>query len=666
MQGAPADGMAFLLGNAIALQRQGRLPEALALYDAVLAGHPRHFAALLQRGNILAAQNRPEAAAAFEAALALDPADVEARNNLGNALHAQGREEEALAHLRLAHAARPDSPQIATNLGNVLVALQRPGEAIALFEASLPHHAARLGLGTALAALGRREEAIVHLEAAGKGNVAALRQLAANLAALGRHAEALPRWREALALEPDHAATLAGLGNGLCALRGHEAGLAAFDAALALAPDLAEAQRGRGHALQALERADEALAAFDAALALRPRFADAQHGRGHVLQSLGRLAEAQAAFEAAVALAPGRPDVYNGLAQSRRFREGDPHLPALRGFADRIGSYAPPERMALHFTLGKVLGDLGEHRASIGHYIEGNARKRATIDYREAATLAMFRRIAQIFTPELLRAKAGQGDPSNVPVFILGMPRSGTTLVEQMLASHPDVHGAGELGHIHRAARAMQWPDGRFAFPDIMPFVSAGQLAQIGAAYLALLPAGKARVTDKMPENFPFAGLIHLALPNARIIHMRRDPVDTCLSCFSKLFTGEQAHTYDLAELGRYWRGYDALMAHWRAALPPGVMLEVQYETLVADFEVQSRAILAHCGLGWDDACLRFHETDRPVRTASMTQVRQPLYQSAVGRWLPHRDMLAPLLRELGPAGGVARSRSASNAQLEP
>jgi hypothetical protein len=224
------------------------------------------------------------------------------------------------------------------------------------------------------------------------------------------------------------------------------------------------------------------------------------------------------------------------------------------------------------------------------------------------------------------------------------MPRSGTTLVEQILASHPDVFGAGEIDDLTLLAEAMPYPEG-------LPEASAEQLRALGASYVAGVRgrAGAALwITDKMPSNFYYVGLIRLALPNARIIHTRRDPVDTCLSCFSKLFVGvAQPFSYDLRELGRYWRQYDALMAHWRQVLPERAMLEIQYEELVADLETQARRLVAYCGLDWNDACLAFHETRRAVRTASAVQVRRPVYKSAVGRWRIYEEQLAPLIEEL-------------------
>jgi hypothetical protein len=237
------------------------------------------------------------------------------------------------------------------------------------------------------------------------------------------------------------------------------------------------------------------------------------------------------------------------------------------------------------------------------------------------------------------------------------MPRSGTTLVEQIIASHPAVHGAGELQLLSDVVRSVRGPDGKSLFyPEFVAALDAEALHQIGARYAAMLrelaanqgaPSAE-RIINKTPSNYYCAGLIHLALPNAKIIHTIRDPLDTCTSCFSILFTAEQSHTYDLGELGRYYRRYERLMAHWRRTLPVGRILDVRYEDVVADLEKQARRIIAYCGLPWDNRCLSFHETDRPVRTASATQVRQPIYKSAIGRWRVYENHIEPLLNGLG------------------
>jgi hypothetical protein len=287
--------------------------------------------------------------------------------------------------------------------------------------------------------------------------------------------------------------------------------------------------------------------------------------------------------------------------------------------------------------------------------LAGNALKRSQIDYDEVAMLSEIDRTQQVFTSEFIRASAGAGAPSPKPVFIIGMPRSGTTLVEQILASHPDVRGAGELTLFERAMGEVRlaMPEAP-AYPEMALQMSGKHFRELGERYLAgiaqLAPAAS-HVTDKMPTNFLFAGLIHLALPHATIIHTVRDPVDTCISCFSRLFTEVNFQTYDLAELGRYYRHYQALMAHWHSVLPAGRILEVNYEDTVTDLEGAARRILGHCGLPWDPRCLDFHLTERVVRTASATQVRQPIYRSSVGRWRAYEPLLGPLLAELSRSG---------------
>jgi hypothetical protein len=236
-------------------------------------------------------------------------------------------------------------------------------------------------------------------------------------------------------------------------------------------------------------------------------------------------------------------------------------------------------------------------------------------------------------------------------VFILGMPRSGSTLVEQILASHPQVFGGGELKLFEQAfayiRRALRDSPG---FPEMALHMPGEYYYALGTRYVTeikrLAPTAT-HISDKAPSNFLFAGLIHLVLPNAVIIHTVRDPLDTCISCFSKLFNEGQKYTYDLGELGRYYQRYQALMAHWHRVLPPGRILDIRYEDVVADLEGEARRIIAHCGLDWDPRCLAFHQTARPIRTASAIQVRQSIYNNAIGRWRVHEHFLGPLLAEL-------------------
>jgi hypothetical protein len=246
-----------------------------------------------------------------------------------------------------------------------------------------------------------------------------------------------------------------------------------------------------------------------------------------------------------------------------------------------------------------------------------------------------------VFDRNLLEKLQGAGDPSSTPVFVLGMPRSGSTLIEQILASHPQIHGAGETEDLAECLPA--------GFPECLSTADASAIREIGRAYLSRLPQGRQRVVNKLPHNFLRIGLIRLALPNARIIHTERNPLDTCVSCYSKLFTAGQNFSYDLGELGRYYRLYSGLMDHWRSVLPADAMLHVAYEDVVEDLEGQARRLIEYCGLPWDDRCLDFYKTNRTVRTASAVQVRKPLFRSSVERWKKYEAGLGPLLSELLP-----------------
>jgi tetratricopeptide (TPR) repeat protein len=423
--------------------------------------------------------------------------------------------------------------------------------------------------------------------------------------------------------------------------------------ALALNPN--DAYAVKLSAYLAFERGDldSALAQARRTLALMPDQADAYSILGDAWRDIGRLHEARDAYIKAIDLDPNRGAYYFALANCTKFDPADRHFAAMESLAAKSTELPKLDRIYLDFALGKAYADLKEYRRSFQHLLAANAAKRATVGYDERSTLEFFDRIEQTFSAELMAAKSGGGDPSRRPIFVLGMPRSGTTLVEQMLASHPAVYGAGELTTLRDIAQIMRGPPGKeIQYPDYVQPLDQAATRAIGAEYIkrlaALAPQGE-RVTDKMPSNYYFVGLIHLILPNAVIIHTVRDPIDTCLSCFSTLFRlNEQLHTYGLGEIGRYYVRYQQLMMHWRRVLPQGRILDVRYEEMVGDPEGQARRILEHCGLPWDDRCLAFHQTDRPVRTASAAQVRQPIYKNAVGRWRAYEEWLGPLLAELG------------------
>ncbi len=456
-------------------------------------------------------------------------------------------------------------------------------------------------------------------------------------AKLGRTEDALASYERSLALAPNNPVALHNRGVLLRDLKRPEAALDSFDRALALDPDFPAALVDRGNALLDLWRVEAALGSYDQALALEPDHEAARDNRAFALAELGRFEEAERAIEDSIARHPDRVHGYYVLSLlPRRWSADDKHLKAMATLAETIDTQLADAQVELHFALGKALAGIDFER-SFKHVLAGNAAHRPRIAYDEAATLALFERIERSYSAAMLRT--GRGAASPVPVFIIGMPRSGTSLVEQILASHPAVHGAGEIEDFERAAGPLA--------PEDIARLSDADLTGIGERYLARLPKVDAqRITNKLPWNFLQAGLIHRTLPQAKLIHIRRDPVDTCLSCFSHLFAANLPYSYDLGELGRYWRGYDRLMAHWRRVLPAETLLEIDYAALVEDLETTARRMLAHCGLGWDARCLEFHRTERPVRTASMAQVRKPIYRQSSRR--PDDAVLAPLLTALG------------------
>ena len=533
-----------------------------------------------------------------------------------------GRGQKALESLDKVLMERPDDAQALSDRGGILYALRRLEGAVASYD---------------------------HALAVQPDHVEALSNRGGILHALARYEEALVNCDQALTLEPGHAEALSNRGNALHQLKRFEEAVASYDRALIARPDYAEALSNRGNTLHELRRFEAALASYQQALALEPDYPTAYNNIGSALKELGRLDEARQSYIRALDIDPNVISVYVQLADAKTFAAGDSHLAVMEKLSAK-GGLAAADRFRLDFALAKAYADLKNHRRSFQHLLSGNAGKRATISYDENSALALFDRIATTFTPEVLASKLGMGDPSRQPIFIIGMPRSGTTLIEQIIASHPLVHGAGELKIFSDVVRHVRGLDGNaIAYPEFVPALDAATLKQIGAHYVAAvrdLACGRQRVTDKMPSNFFFAGLIHLALPNAKIIHAVRDPIDTCVSCFSKLFA-EQNHTYDLGELGRYYKAYQRLMEHWQRVLPAGRILHVSYEKVVADLEAEASRIIAHCGLDWDERCLAFHKTERLVKTVSATQVRRPIYRSAVGRWRAYEPFLAPLLVEL-------------------
>ena len=679
--------------EAVQCQQSGRLVEAVALYDKILSITPDIPDVHSNRGSALAGlERRADAEAAYRRAIALNSDYEAAYNNLGNLLCELGRLDEAECALRQAIKLKPELSQHQTNLGIVLQSQDRLDEAEAAHRKAIKldpgYPAAHCNLGETLWRLGRLDEAekvLRHAIALDPRSAEAFTNLAAALKAQGKLNEAEAACREAIVLKPHfaqaynnlgnilfnlgrlddaekalrHAITLqphladaiSNLGSTLCEQDRLVEAEAAHRQAIALKPNQAEMHYNLGVALERQDRLIEAEHAYSRAIALKPNFADAHNKLGATLKYLGRFADARRSVERALQLLPRNASYFLNLSELKHFGTDDGDLAAMEGLAADMQALPLNQQIDLHFALARAYENVGRYNDAIQQLLAGNALRRRQIPYDEGAALGTLERIREVFTPELMQMFQEAGEPSSVPVFIVGMPRSGTTLVEQILASHPQVIGAGELPTMNIMAASIGLTAGcALPFPEVMPQISGAHLQRLGARYVSEITRRTphaTHVTDKLPSNFRFAGLIHLALPNARIIHVVRDPVDTCVSCFSKLFANGQYQTFDLAELGRYYRRYQVLMAHWHRVLPSGRILDVRYEDVVADLEGQARRIVDHCDLDWDTRCVAFHETERPVHTASAIQVRQPIYRSAIGRAQVYRPFLQPLLAEL-------------------
>jgi tetratricopeptide (TPR) repeat protein len=624
------------------LRRACKAPRAPATYYSNLAEMCR------QKG-LLA-----EGEEAGRRAVALDPKLAGAWNNLGILQQEAGKFAESRWSLKHCVSLRADWPEAHNNLANTYKRLGDPVRARQHYEKAIalrPEYAEGYSnLASLLNDNGECDAAAAAAKRAIDINpqmIDAYLNLASIELTRSRPAEAL-RWLNSLqSFAPLHAGALCARARTLKQLDRLDEALAIAQQAVALAPRNADAHNTLGHILQSLGRNDEALAAFEVAISLPGVAAeDAMLSRASAFLEAGLKEESKREYQRAASAFPGSIKAIFGRSEVMQYKAGDADFARLETYLREGGAQPLNDRTAVHYALGKAYLDAGDPAHAFEHLRQGSKLKRDTFQYDASATATWMAHIAEVFSASLMErlSGAGVGDPSSVPIFVVGMPRSGTTLVEQILASHPEVQGAGELAALRLVV------DGAGAYPDSALQLTPDRLTAMGRQYMARIAPllTRSRLVDKMPANFLYAGLIRLILPNARIIHCRRDAADTCLSCYTKLFAAEQLFSYDLAELGHFHRDYERLMAHWRTVLPADRFIEVQYEDVVDDLPTQARRLVEWLGLPWDEACLNFHETKRVVRTASLSQVRQPIYATSKGRWRRYAPYLGPLLEELG------------------
>lgn len=459
---------------------------------------------------------------------------------------------------------------------------------------------------------------------------------------------ALRYFARAIAEAPTNPYYHLSLGQAYLAITEYSPAIQHIQRALQLQPDLVDALCALGRAYIESGTPDLALPLYEKALKINRDHPKARLGMASALISIGRIDDADPYLKEAIERRIGLSRAYNDLAQTRKFTEEPPELLSILNELGRPGLDSNSTYM-LHSAAGKILSDLKRYKEAFHHFDKANQAREHRFDIEKHRR--WIDALIETFTPGLFAVAAGYGDPSDAPVFVVGMPRSGTTLTEQILASHPGVYGAGELGKLRRAANAIGLrPAQAGDLAQTLNSLTAEMTGTLAAEHLFYLreraPAAL-RIVDKMPHNFELIGMIALMFPNARIIHCRRDAIDNCLSCFALPFSDTHNYNTDLRVLGLYYREYDRLMQHWNEVLP-GRIFENRYETLVEDQEAQSRRLIDYLGLPWDDACLRFFDREGSVTTLSRWQVRQPIYKTSVKRWKDYEDEIQTLIEALG------------------
>jgi len=646
---APRD----LFDEAIDLISAGELGAAEFCCREALDRYPGDVNMQALLGALLVKMDRRlEAEVMLRKVLEAAPSFVKPAEDLGYLLVNSGRAADALPFLERATQLDPGLERAWFCLGRALALLGRGKEADAAFEKCFALSPERRDM--AFAAEHQKEGRIEEAERIYRRvlrqnprNVDALRLLAQIAVKAGHADDAEFMLQEAIRVAPDFLLAILDLGQLYKEQDRYAEAIACFERAVSLEPSQLQAHFQRAATLARASFTPEAAAGYRRCLELRPRHSGAMIGLGHTLKTIGDYDGAVAAYDACIRLTPDSGESYWSLANLKTYRFDDAVIASMEGYASSEALSAR-SRVNFLFALAKAYEDREEYDRAWDFYRRGNAMQRAEVTYDPVQTEVLNDRLVEVFSPALIDSLRDAGDPDSAPIFILGLPRSGSTLLEQILASHPRVEGTGELPYVGRLATSLSRDvGGSVNYPEAMRELDGQNVAALGARYLGFAKlhrrTGAPHFIDKMPNNFPNVGLIALMLPNAKIIDARRHPLDACLSCYRQLFAKGQNFTYDLTEMGEYYLQYQRMIDHWERVLP-GRVLTVQYEEVVSDVETQARRLLDFCGLPWDDACLRFYESERPVRTPSAEQVRQPIYDRSVGHWKNYEQQLGELI----------------------
>ena len=687
------DSIQECLSQAYNFWGSGELAQAEQLCQTVLSEHPSQVDALHLMGIIAHATQRSDLAIQYLRQACQSPiAPAQYFTNLAEILRQQGQLAEAKICGQKALTLDPALPSGLFNFARILQDLKELTESCIYFESAIaldPDNAQTyFYLGNSYINLGKRHKAQENwLKAIEKDP-----HFAQCYSSLGvfyfdslLYSEALEHSQKALDLNPALAESYLNIASVESERYNHKTALVWIDALLEFDPNNMDGLNARARICTKLERFEDAFASIELAFDTKPNDLKTLIAKGEVFEGKGKPAEAIATFEKAIALGgsqsnaariklastlvqEGKNDqglilfnkaleqniravgAWRGFADIVKFQTGDANIEKMESLLESEISLSARDAMSMHFTLGKAYLDTNDSAKAFYHLNLANQMKRSTVFFDHEKYAERVQGLIESFTAAFIKQSASQEDSSlsRAPIFVLGMPRSGTTLIEQILSSHPLVKGAGELRYMGQITDEIEdYP----RFPSSFTCSQSQELGKIYLEKIAPMLDGKEYLVDKMPGNFMNAGLIHMLLPHAKIIHSRRNAVDTCLSLYSKHFGGSHPYCYNMTDLGNYYQSYQALMAHWREVLPASHFLEVDYENVVDDIETQARRMLDYLGLSWDPICLDFYKNERTVKTASVNQVRQPIYSSSSGRWKKHAEQLQPLIAALGPYG---------------
>ena len=646
------------LNEAIQLINSGQADKAEALCRDAVERNPRdvNMIALLGATLFKTRQTR-EAEKFLRDAIELAPNFAKPHEDLGILLLEENRPDEAVILLQNATRLDPQAELAFFNLGKALAMLGKGAEADKAFEASFELNPERKKL--ALAAEHQRngrldvaEQLYREVVRENPNNVDAVRLLGTIAASQSRYDEAERRFRRAIELAPDYVRVIIDLGRILKEQSRYKEAIDCFKKAIALEPLNVQPHFQLASTLAPAALTYDAVEAYQRVLELQPNHAGALLGFAHMLKTVGRQDEAVSAYRDFIKLQPDQGDGYWSLANLKTYKLTEVDI---REMESQLAKDDLQDHSAVGFlfALAKTFEDQGDFDRAWSYYHEGNAKRRVIEKYDPVQTEVSNDSIISVFDRPFLEKNTGLRSPDPAPIFIVGLPRSGSTLIEQILASHSLVEGTSELPYAARVATSLNRnrADG-INYPEATRELGEKQFKGMGQDYLDMAQLHRTEGTkhfiDKMPNNTPTIGLLHLMLPNAKIIDARRYPLDSCFSCYRQLFAQGQTFTYDLTDIGEYYLQYERMMDHWHEVLPERV-LTVQYEDMVTDFENQVRRLLEYCELPWEDACINFYETERPVRTASSEQVRQPIYSKSINRWRNYEQHLGELIEVLEP-----------------